>query len=165
MVQAADGQDDAAMLFGRRMARAASMWRRQIDLELRPFGLTEASWRPLYYLGRLGESARQAELARALVIEGPSLVRLIDLLERDGLVLRQEDSQDRRSKLVRVTTEGRRVLRHVEAACAAVATRLLGAVSPAERAVCEALFDRIESAARAPQDAALAEAEPAGLER
>ena len=48
-----------------------------VDAELQAFGLTDATWRPLAYVGRLGGGVRQKELAIALAIEGPSLVRLL----------------------------------------------------------------------------------------
>jgi MarR family transcriptional regulator for hemolysin len=48
--------------------------------------MTEATWRPLVYVARLGAGVRQKELAIALGIEGPSLVRLLDGLERRRLI-------------------------------------------------------------------------------
>ena len=59
-----------------------------MDEELSGYGLTDATWRPLFHLGRLGDGIRQTELAEALGIQGPSLVRLLDNLERDGLISR-----------------------------------------------------------------------------
>ena len=76
--------------FGFRVARIARRLRQAVDAELRVLGLTEATWRPLAYVGRLGEGVRQRELAAALGIEGPSLVRLLDNLERRGLIERRE---------------------------------------------------------------------------
>jgi MarR family transcriptional regulator, transcriptional regulator for hemolysin len=61
-------------------------------------------------------------LADELGIEGPSLVRLIDLLQAEGLVERHEDPTDRRAKTLHVTKAGgakveetNRVLRRVRA--------------------------------------------------
>jgi len=77
--------------FGFRVARVARRLRQAVDAELRAYGLTEATWRPLAYVGRLGDGVRQKELATALAIEGPSLVRLLDSLERRGLIERREE--------------------------------------------------------------------------
>src|SRR5258708_29346283 len=82
--------------FGFRLARITRRLRQAVDGELHAFGLTEATWRPLAYLGRLGEGIRQKELAQALGIEGPSLVRLLDGLERRGLIERRENEGHRR---------------------------------------------------------------------
>jgi MarR family transcriptional regulator for hemolysin len=46
-------------------------------------------------------------VAAYLEIEGPSAVRLIDELEKSGLVLRQQDANDRRIKNLILTDEGK----------------------------------------------------------
>jgi len=66
-----------------------------MDAELSSYGLTEATWRPLRLCRRLGAGVRQKELAAALGIEGPSLVRAADNLERRGLIERREHETDR----------------------------------------------------------------------
>ena len=76
--------------FSFRLAYIARRLRQAVDDELRAYGLTDATWRPLVYVGRLGDGVRQKELAQALGIQGPSLVRLLDTLERHGLIERRE---------------------------------------------------------------------------
>jgi MarR family transcriptional regulator, transcriptional regulator for hemolysin len=92
--------------FGFRVARIARRLRQAVDAELRLLGLTEATWRPLVYVRRLGDGVRQKELATALSIEGPSLVRLLDNLERRGLIERREDEADRRARGIHLTKAG-----------------------------------------------------------
>ena len=55
--------------FGFRVARIARRLRQAVDAELRAYGLTDATWRPLAYVGKLGGGVRQKELATALSIE------------------------------------------------------------------------------------------------
>ena len=62
---------------------------------------------PLLLIGRLGDGVRQGQLAQAVGIEGPSLVRLLDQLSLAGLIERTEDPADRRAKLLSVTEAGR----------------------------------------------------------
>src|SRR3546814_1064441 len=93
--------------FGFRAALGVRRLRQAVDTELRAYGLTEATWRPLAYVGRLGDGVRQKDLATALGIEGPSLVRLLDTLERRGLVERREDDADRRARGIHLTTARR----------------------------------------------------------
>ncbi|MBR1222263.1 MarR family transcriptional regulator [Bradyrhizobium sp. U87765 SZCCT0131] len=88
------------------VARLARHWRRKADLALIAHGMSEAVAHPLLILSRRGKGIRQGVLADEMGIEGPSLVRLIDLLEADGLVERQEDPTDRRAKLLHLTTLG-----------------------------------------------------------
>lgn len=57
----------------------------------------------LYYLFESDEGLVQRELAERIGIEGPTLVRLLDAMERDGWVIRVPSPNDRRQKVVKVT--------------------------------------------------------------
>jgi MarR family transcriptional regulator, transcriptional regulator for hemolysin len=129
--------------FGRQIYRVSTAWRREIDLRVREFGLTEATWRPLLYLGRLGDGLRQTDLAAALMIEGASLVRLVDCLERAGFAERLEDPEDRRSKRVWMTPAGRETYEKVAAVHKKVAEAIVQDVSPEELALCDSVLTRI----------------------
>jgi MarR family transcriptional regulator for hemolysin len=108
--------------FGFLMRRIVRLWRREADQALADHGLSEATAVPLLVLSRWGKCARQGVLAEEMGIEGPSLVRLIDLLQAEGLVERREDPTDRRAKMLHLTAIGEtkadeidRVLRRVRA--------------------------------------------------
>ncbi len=121
--------------FGFRVARIARRLRQTIDAELRAFGLTEATWRPLAYVGRLGDGVRQKELATALAIEGPSLVRLLDSQE-----------SDRRARGIYLTRAGRHLAARVSTVGTEIQARLLASVPPAELETCQRVLDSIERA-------------------
>jgi len=102
--------------------RIGRLWRREADQALADHGLSQATALPLVVLLRWGKCARQGVLADEIGIEGPSLVRLIDLLQAEGLVERREDPTDRRAKMLHLTAIGEtkaeeinRVLRRVRA--------------------------------------------------
>lgn len=137
----------AAAEFGYQLAFAARRWRRELDEALAGFGLTDASWRPLVHLGRLGEGARQNDLARSLGIEGPSLVRLLDRLAAAGFLERREDPSDRRAKTLHLTDEGRRLVARLRAVVSDACVDLLGDIDEQDFAACMRVFERI--AARA----------------
>jgi MarR family transcriptional regulator for hemolysin len=118
--------------------------RQAIDAELRAYGLTEATWRPLAYLRRLGPGVRQKDLAAALGIEGPSLVRLLDGLERQGLVERRPDDVDRRAYGLHLTEPGRRLHERVDEVIERVNAQALAGVGNEELALCYEVFARIE---------------------
>ena len=130
--------------FGFRVARVARRLRQAVDAELRTFGLTEATWRPLAYVGRLGGGVRQKELATALSIEGPTLVRLLDNLERRGLIERREDEADRRARGIYLTRAGRELARRVAKVATEVQARALPRLSPADLETCQRVLDRID---------------------
>ena len=104
------------------ISRLSRLWRREADQALADHGLSEATALPLMVLSRRGKCVRQGVLADEIGIEGPSLVRLIDLLQAEGLMERREDPTDRRAKTLHLTATGEakaeeinRVLRRVRA--------------------------------------------------
>jgi MarR family transcriptional regulator for hemolysin len=107
---------------GLSLLRIARQWRREADEALAAHGLSQATAIPLLVLSRRGKCVRQGVLAEEVGIEGPSLVRLVDLLQAEGLVQRREDPTDRRAKMLHLTALGEtradevnRVLRRVRA--------------------------------------------------
>jgi MarR family transcriptional regulator for hemolysin len=102
--------------FASLIARVARQWRRAVDRRLQPFGLTEATWLPLIHLARTPAPVRQKDLAASLVLDGSSVVRLLDALEAAGLIERREESGDRRAKTITVTGHGLSIIDQVEAA-------------------------------------------------
>ena len=133
----------SATEFGRQIYRLSTAWRREIDQRVRAFALTEATWRPLLYLGRMGDGVRQTDLAATLTIEDPSLVRLIDALERAGLVERLEDPEDRRSKRIWMTAAGRETYARVADIYTSLADAFVKDVSAAELDLCYRVLDRV----------------------
>ena len=129
--------------FARQVYRLATAWRREIDERVRGFALTDATWRPLLYLGRMGDGVRQTDLAAALTIENPSLVRLIDALERVKLVERLEDPDDRRSKRLWMTAAGRETYGKVAAIHASLADAFVKDVSAEELDLCYSVLGRV----------------------
>src|SRR5271163_1647043 len=102
--------------FASLIAHTARQWRRAVDRRLQPFGLTEATWLPLIHLARAPAPMRQKDLAASLVLDGSTVVRLLDALEAAGLIERREESADRRAKTITVTTRGMSIIDQVEVA-------------------------------------------------
>ena len=90
-------------IVGMTIARTARMWRNKLDERLSPLGLTQARWLVLMHLSRMGGEAPQKELAISVGVEGPTLVRVLDGLERLGLVQRVGVEGDRRARRVCLT--------------------------------------------------------------
>ena len=70
--------------------------------------MTAEQWSIMYHLWR-EEGLTQQELANYTFRDKPSITRLINNLEKMGLVIRVNDKQDRRSNLIYLTKEGRRM--------------------------------------------------------
>lgn len=130
-------------IFGSLIARAGRQWRRAVDRRLQPFGLTEATWLPLIYLARAPVAMRQKDLAAALVLDGSTVVRLLDALEAAGLIERKEESGDRRAKTLAVTALGFSIVDRVEAASREVRTATLAGLSDTELAVATRVLEAV----------------------
>jgi MarR family transcriptional regulator for hemolysin len=130
--------------FGLLVARLSRRLRQAVDAEMRLIGLTEATWRPLIYLRALGDGVRQKELATAMSIEGPSLVRLLDSLERRGFIERREDENDRRARGLYLTRAGLELAVRAARIGNALQTRLMAAVPATDLDICERVLETLE---------------------
>lgn len=128
--------------FGALVAQTSRQWRRTVDRLLQPFGLTQATWLPLLHLSRADTAMRQKDLADLLAVDNSSLVRILDRLQREGLVERREGS-DRRAKELYVTDAGRATAERVEAVGQRVRDRALTGVSEADIAVSERVLRHV----------------------
>jgi MarR family transcriptional regulator for hemolysin len=153
----------ASMLYERFFAAALLLprrWRAVMDAEVSRYGLTSATCRPLFYLGRLGDGVRPKDLAEILEIERPSLAQLLDRLEEAGLVRRREEPHDRRGKILSLTPSGRELYERTKNMAEAMAARLFEGVEEADADACERVFARIFANAARVLDEAPAEAKP-----
>jgi MarR family transcriptional regulator for hemolysin len=73
-----------------------------LNEELQVLGITSRQWEVLGWLSHEGEMS-QTELAERMFIEAPTLVGVLDRMERDGWIVRVTDESDRRRKIIRTT--------------------------------------------------------------
>jgi MarR family transcriptional regulator, transcriptional regulator for hemolysin len=84
------------------------------DAAVREEGLTLARARALFAIARSGPLT-QKDLAEELEIETPTLVRVLDGMEKQDLIQRREDATDRRAKRIDMTPAGRETFQRVHA--------------------------------------------------
>ncbi len=94
--------------FGHTVKELARAWRAEFDRRFRPMGLSDTSWVVIWLLSEHG-TLPQGRVAELLGVEGPTLVRLLDRMEKEGWVRRQPSETDRRVKLVALTGQARPV--------------------------------------------------------
>jgi DNA-binding MarR family transcriptional regulator len=92
------------------MQRAARALARRFDQALRPVGLTNGQFSLLMSLNR-PEPPPMAPVASLLAMDRTTLTAALKPLERRGLVEVAPDPADRRGRLLRLTQEGRALLR------------------------------------------------------
>ena len=77
--------------------------------------------------------ARAGQLAQLARLSPPAISETVEGLERDGLVRRESDPDDRRGVRVALTAEGRRQVQRFEAACVASLTQRLAPLTSGQR--------------------------------
>lgn len=92
--------------FGLRFSLLARRWRRALEAGLAREGMTDATWAPLVHLKETGGGISQKELAALVGVEGSSLVRVLDILEREGMIERRRSEDDGRARLIHLTAAG-----------------------------------------------------------
>ena len=89
---------------------SAKAWEKAADIELRErFGLTGAKWKIIAVLS-IKEGITQKHIADMLFVEAPTLVSVIDKMEKDGYVKRESDSNDRRNNLIFMTKKSKDIV-------------------------------------------------------
>lgn len=105
--------DDEYFRITRALVVAARRWRKLANDRIKPLGQTMSRWETLYLVAYSEEELNQTELARLIGVEGPTMIRMLDSLAREGLIERQQSHHDLRVTINRITDEGRRVITEI----------------------------------------------------
>ncbi len=111
--------------FAQAISIVARRWRTRLDERLKPLDMSIARWGALYWLGQTGDGISQAALAEMAGVEPPTLVRVIDQLEAQGLVERKVSPSDRRVNLLRLTEAALPLVAEIEAEAEAMRQEIL----------------------------------------
>ncbi|MES1972998.1 MAG: MarR family transcriptional regulator [Pseudomonadota bacterium] len=135
------------LALARRLNPVSRAWMQVADQVLARLGVSNSTGWCLVHLDRLGADARQSELARAIGISEPSLVRTLHQLEATGMIARRTDPNDRRANHLLLTEQGRALAAHIEEALMELRRELLVDLPDedieATLRLCDALTDRI----------------------
>jgi DNA-binding MarR family transcriptional regulator len=91
----------------------ARLFSQRITEALAPYGVTTAYLPVLYTLDARGEMS-QGELAELISIEQPTMTRTLGRMERDGFIAREQDPENGRRILARLTAHGKAIAPRVE---------------------------------------------------
>jgi MarR family transcriptional regulator, transcriptional regulator for hemolysin len=129
------------------MVVAGRLWRKLARETLARRGVAEAGAAPLLWIGRLGGKVRQNVLADYCGMEGASLVRILDELQAQGLVVRVPDATDRRANLLDLTAAGEVKRTEIEADLAAFRLQTFEGIGAEDIEAAIKLFNVIKAAA------------------
>jgi DNA-binding MarR family transcriptional regulator len=106
-----------------------------LDLKIRSYAVLS--------LACSGAAPSQRELAEFLLLDPSQIVALVDGLEQRGLVQRETDPQDRRSKVIKGTEEGRQLLARAAVATQQAEDQAMSNLTASERGQLRELLRRI----------------------
>lgn len=121
----------------------AHLIRQRIDTELLPFGLTRLKWLAIG-LVQSKPGLTQSELAARLELKPAATGKLVDRLERRGLVVRRPDPDDRRVHRLFVTNKSEKLLAELEPVVDAIREDVLQHLGSKERMQLEDLLKRVK---------------------
>ena len=112
--------------------------------EVRPLGATLQKWRVLAAL-REGDGRRMGDLSETTSIEVSTLTRLVDNMEKKGLVARRRDAADARAVALHVTPAGRRLTQRITPIAERYESVALAGFTAAEADILKAALRRLYS--------------------
>jgi len=129
---------------GRSLGRAHKLVRAWADRELAPLDASVTDFILLFQMASAPPPGRsQIEIARFSDMGGPALVRHLDRLERDGIVTRRRDQEDRRVVRVTLTDAGHARLDEIGEVMARCDERIRAVITPEEAVVLEGALQRL----------------------
>jgi MarR family transcriptional regulator for hemolysin len=121
----------------------AQAYQRAFNEELAPHGITFRQAQVLGWLALEGEMP-QNELAAKMVIEPPTLVGILDRMERDGWISRIACASDRRKKMIVVNRAAEKVWDQIVACAKRVRARAVQGLSTEEIETLKRLVRRVQ---------------------
>lgn len=135
--------DDTYFRATRAIVVAARRWRKVANDRVKAVGQTMARWETLFLVAYSGQDLTQGELARLISVEGPTMVRMLDILARDGLIERRQSTADRRVTINTITPKGKTVIRDIMAITNTLRAELLDDIEPEKLAITIETLSRI----------------------
>jgi DNA-binding MarR family transcriptional regulator len=128
-----------------RISRLAHLLQSELERVFASYGVNGGEFDVLASLRRAGRPYRltPTELCRSLIVTSGGMTKRLDALERRGLVRREPDLHDKRSKAVALTPEGKRLVEDILPEHWGNENRLLGDLSGEERADLATLLERL----------------------
>jgi DNA-binding MarR family transcriptional regulator len=124
----------------------------RFEQHARALSLTLADCRTLVLL-ESNEGLSQSALARLVNLQPMTMVRVVDRMERDGLLQRRSDPDDRRARRLYLTRRARPLLREIARLAELTRNEFFRGVDGARRAAFMRVLERLHANAAALEDA------------
>ena len=108
------------------IVRTAAVFEHDFAESLKPFGLTPTQYNVLRILRGSPDGLCRNEVGERLVTKVPDVTRLLDRMERCGLIQRQRKGNDRRYVTTRITDKGMKLVDRLDREMSGIHARQLG---------------------------------------
>jgi MarR family transcriptional regulator for hemolysin len=139
----AGSREDLNFHFTSLMTQFARRWRIHVNEHLAAIGQTQARWESLFWIEIAAGRVTQKELAKRVGIEGPTFARMLDRLEKEGLVERRASHWDKRTKTIALKKGAAPRLKQLNDMVDQARAQMLGDIDAADLATCIAIMQRI----------------------
>lgn len=132
----------------RLLVLASRSWTNRVDKILRlETGQSRARWQVLFTIAFAEQPSTMTEICHRARVQWPTTMRVVQDMERDGLIEREDNPMDKRSKLLRLTPAGERVIAKIQPTLDRERTALLADLTDRELQLCETMLRTIFEAA------------------
>ena len=126
------------------IVRARDRLLRSTEEIIKQVGLSEPQFNVLRILRGAGEPLPTSEVGRRMITRVPDITRLVDRLEKMGMVSRERAPKgDRRQVLVRITAKGLECIAPLDEVLERHTTRMFAGLSAADRRSLVEMLDRV----------------------
>lgn len=131
---------------------ASRSWTNRIDNLLRlETGQSRARWQLLFTIAFAEQPTTMTDVCRRARVQWPTMVRVVQDMEREGLIEREDNPADGRSKLLRLTPAGDQMIAKIQPTLDRERTALLAGLSDDELQLCEKMLRTVFEAAIQPR--------------
>lgn len=97
------------------LVRAGKSWTHRVESRiLNETGQTRARWQVLFAIAFAEQPVIMSELCKRVHVQWPTMVRLVEAMERDGLIRREDHPDDKRSRYIYMTAAGEDVVDRIK---------------------------------------------------
>lgn len=113
------------------LLRTCDLLSRGLQDVLKPAELSPTQYNVLRILRGAKEGLMCGEIAGRMITRDPDITRLLDRMEKRGLISRSREAKDRRVVLTRITRQGLKILAALDGPILAAHRKQLGHLGPA----------------------------------
>jgi MarR family transcriptional regulator for hemolysin len=123
-------------------------WQRAVSTAFSKHGISLSLASPMLIVSRLGDGINQKVVAEESGIQSGTLVRSLDYLEQNALLVRKPDPRDRRINTLHLTRKGRKMVAELESILNELLQQVLAGINGKDGEAAVKVLNQMEAASR-----------------